>query len=273
MSSFDLVWLWHKQIKKYYCQCEIKVQGREDASVFCGKLRLSSTPARCLFLCLSVHHMCPPSHSHSHSHPIPPSLHLFTKACLLQFCVRRGEGSLEVRLPRANAPALSDYFAADSTCSLWYKGSHEIRSNSKTSRSWLTKSQWTSAELVLASHSALLPLARHRVWRMGGMCELWELWGRANFKRPYIMCPLPDSSASFGKWQRLSTSASRSLSHTHTTLSLFKPHSKNYFLIFTPSPSSLALSLICFISLYLAFIPASLFPSLSPPYLSLDTDW
>lgn len=64
-----------------------------------------------------------------------------------------------------------------------------------------------------------------------------------------------------------------SLTHTHTTLSLFKPHSKNYFLIFTPSPSSLALSLICFISLYLAFIPASLFPSLSPPYLSLDTDW
>lgn len=60
------------------------------------------------------------------------------------------------------------------------------------------------------------------------------------------------------------------LSHTHHPLSIQATLS-NYFLIFTPSPSSLALSLICFISLYLAFIPAYLFPSLSPPYLSLDT--
>lgn len=223
MSSFDLVRVWHKQIKKYYCQCEIKVQGREDASVFCGKLRLSSTPARCLFLCLLVHHMCPPSQSHSHSHPIPPSLHLFTKACLLQFCVRRGEGSLEVRLPRANAPALSDYFAADSTCSLWYKGSHEIRSNSKhPDPGWQNLSEPPQSWFW---H----PTVRCFRWQGTG-CEGWEAcvnFGNCEAEQTlsvHISCVHYQTALPRSVNDSVCLRLLLALSHTHTPPSLYSSH-------------------------------------------------
>ena len=85
-----------------------------------------------------------------------------------------------------------------------------------------------SSELVLAVCCFL--------WRgpgcegLRGTCELSELRGWANFKGPYIMCPLADSSALFCKWQCLSMSRS----HAHHPLSIQASLSIS-FLICTPS--------------------------------------
>lgn len=162
---------------------------------------------------------------------------------------------------------LSEHFAVTSTHPMWHKVSSEISSNSPQklhSNMLQTKTQWPSAKMLLVSDltwSASLVSARQRMWRIGATCELWELWGRANFQGPYIMCPLADSSASLCKWQCLSMS----VSHPYHPLSLFKSAS---FLSLAPS---LCLSLADVI-LPLLEPPSSLLlllisPSFTPDHL------
>lgn len=195
--------------------------------------------------------------SHYRSRSIPPSLHLFTKARVLQFSCMTRRRSHEVHraCTLANAPTLSDCFGPDCARSMRYESSHEIRSNSKMrcfTISELAGGKKLSLELVLAVCCFL--------WRgpgcegLGGTCELSELRGWANFKGPYIMSPLADSSALFCKWQCLSVSRS----HAHHPLFI---------------QASLSISfLICTPSLYLG-LSAVILPVLKSPFslfLSLD---
>lgn len=135
-----------------------------------GKKLLSSTPVRCLFLCLLDHHTCPP--------PTLVPFHL-VYICLLKlvyfsfvYDTARVSGVPPCRA-LANAPTLSDYFATDSIHLMRYEGSHEISSNKikkdvLTSQCWQTKTQWPSTELVLASYGALLDVKDRRyVWTWG----------------------------------------------------------------------------------------------------------
>jgi len=67
-----------------------------------------------------------------------------------------------------------------------------------------------------------------KVWRMGGTCELWEMWGTANFQGSYITYLLADSclTVEMTVFVCICLLSSLSLSHTHHLLSLFKPVSK-----------------------------------------------
>lgn len=83
---------------------------------------------------------------------------------------------------------------------------------------------------------------RRNVWTL-------ETGGRANFPRPYIMCPLADSSGSLGKWQCLSMSL----------LSLYA-----HFSIHFPLPLRASVFLVCLLCLSVLplLLPPSSIPSL-----------
>lgn len=156
-----------------------------------GEKLLSSLRQRDVYFCARrcvVHALLPPT----------PTLVHFLRVyiCLLKpvcfsFRVRhaaRGLGRSPPRLTLANAPTLSHYCSAEYTHSMWYRELDQTPPPPKKKTMMLyhpdNKTQWPSADTV----SALLPLARQWMWRMRGMCELWELRGRANFQGPYITC-------------------------------------------------------------------------------------
>lgn len=155
--------------------CHCKIKARECECVFLCRCRRKASVNNTSEMSISVFVSAPyvPS-SHFHPHPITPCLHLFTKACLLQFCVTE-RGSLEVHT-LANAPTLSDYFAADSTHSMWYKGSHEIRSNYKTGCSNVPKLTVKKLSDPLQSwfwYPIVHSVGKALMWRIGGRSELW----------------------------------------------------------------------------------------------------
>ncbi len=162
----------------FACQCEMKAQECEDVSVFAQ----SSSHVRQwdVCFCLLSQHACPPP-----TRTLVP-FHLVYICLLKLVCFTSVYNTARVswgppRRAQANAAALSDYFAGDSTYLMWYKGSREIGSNSKMLGFNVPR---------LADKNSDPPQSwfRHPMMHCFG-CEGWEgcvnfgeLW--ANFKGP-----------------------------------------------------------------------------------------
>lgn len=171
----------------------------------------------------------------------------------------------------ANAPTLSLYFPTDSARSAWFKDSHEIRSNSPKLCSNIPNA---------ATHKTRRPSFWHPTMPCSEAVDVkdgryvWTLWTVRQSKLSGGHASCVHQQTALPRSVNDSVCLCRAHSLTPATLCIQAGLSIS-FLIFAPSlhlspadvalpPSSLFISFICFITLYLAFIPAYPFSSPTP---------